>query len=155
MVDGTAHTIGKPWKQKEGIGRSKTNYSIDENTFEGDGIVKRLFLVVTVVLLMGLCTPVLAGSQDFTLENQTGLDLFEIYISPYSSDDWEEEILQGDILLDGHSIEIVFDNRAETYWDLMVKDGDGNNFIWRKFNLKEITRITLYYDGKDLWAEYE
>jgi len=117
--------------------------------------LKRYLLLITVLLLVGVCTPVLAGSLDFTLENQTGMDFFEIYLSPYTSDDWEEEILQGDIFLDGESIDIVFEERPETYWDLMVTDADGNTYIWRKFNLKEISRITLYYDGKEVWAEYE
>lgn len=118
-------------------------------------MLKRCLVVMIVLLLMGLCTPVLAGSQDFTLENQTGMDLFQIFIAPYTSNDWEEDLLEDDVLADGEALDITFNNREETYWDLMVKDGEGNSYTWRKFNLKEISRITLYFDGNDLMAEYE
>lgn len=117
---------------------------------------KFLLIILTVALMMISCSCVtLAGSQDFTLANETGMDIYEVYVSPYHSDNWEEDVLDVDILRDGEEVDITFNGTKETYWDIMVKDKQGNEFEWEKFNLKEISVITIFRDGSKLWAEYE
>jgi hypothetical protein len=123
---------------------------------EGKVMATRRFLIIfALCLIFGSTVTVMAGSQDFIIENQTGIDIYELYISPYQSDDWEEDILDGDILADGDSLEVTFGNRKETYWDIMIRDEEGNSVVWRKFNLKQVSKITLWYDGDTARAEYE
>ncbi|HYX43126.1 MAG TPA: hypothetical protein VE821_15580 [Pyrinomonadaceae bacterium] len=90
------------------------------------------------------------AKQDFTLVNQTGVEIHRVYITPHSSNNWEEDILGRDTLPSGESVDIKF-HRSEkaAQWDLRVEDKDGNSIEWENLNLLEISKVTLHYkDGK-------
>lgn len=115
-----------------------------------------LILAIASLMIMGFSLCVHAGSQDFTLINKTGVDIYELYISPSNSEGWEEEMLgKNEILKDGESVDCTFDGSSAALWDIMIKDKDGNDVTWEKFNLKKINIITLYMKGDKVWAEYE
>jgi hypothetical protein len=91
-----------------------------------------------------------SGAQDFTLVNETGVEIDKVYISPHDKDDWEEDILGEDTLASGKSVDIKF-HRDETAaeWDLRVEDSKGNSIEWENLNLLKISKLTLHYkDGK-------
>jgi hypothetical protein len=91
-----------------------------------------------------------AGAQDFTLVNTTGVEIDKVFISPHSSDDWEEDVLGQDTLADGDKVDIKF-SRAEKApkWDLRIEDKAGHSIEWTDLNLLEISQLTLTYkDGK-------
>lgn len=86
----------------------------------------------------------LAGDQDFTLHNDTGVTIKELYISPHDTKDWEENVLGKDSLKDGEEQEITFPKREKAEnWDLKVVDPDGNSVEWANLKLTEITDVTL------------
>ncbi len=118
--------------------------------------MRRILWILTLTAILGLAVSanVYAGKQDFTLVNQTGTAIEELYISPTQSDDWKENILQN-VLEDGESVDITFTGRDETYWDIMVIDKDGNHYTWEKFNLSDLSKITLYFKGDKAMADYE
>jgi hypothetical protein len=89
-----------------------------------------------------------AAAQDFTLVNETGVEIDKVFISPSDKDDWEEDILGKDTLPSGQSVEIKFD-REETAanWDLKVEDKEGNAITWENLNLLKISKLTLHYDA--------
>ncbi|HKS28391.1 MAG TPA: hypothetical protein VJS44_11250 [Pyrinomonadaceae bacterium] len=90
------------------------------------------------------------GKQDFTLVNQTGVEIDKVFIGPHSSDDWGEDILGQDTLPTGQSVDIKF-SRSEkaAMWDLRIEDKQGNSIEWENLNLLEISKVTLFYkDGK-------
>ena len=91
-----------------------------------------------------------AGAQDFTLDNETGVEIHKVYISPHDSNDWEEDILGKDTLPSGQSVDIKFHrNEKAAMWDLRVEDSKGNAIEWENLNLLEISKVTLHYkDGK-------
>ncbi|HJQ33884.1 MAG TPA: hypothetical protein VJ866_17010 [Pyrinomonadaceae bacterium] len=88
-----------------------------------------------------------AAAQDFTLVNQTGVEIDKVFISPSDKDDWEEDILGKDTLPTGQSVDIKF-HRAETAanWDLRIEDKQGNAIEWENLNLLKISKVTLHYD---------
>lgn len=91
-----------------------------------------------------------AAQQDFTLVNATGVEIDKVFISPHSSDNWEEDILGQDTLPDGEKVDIKF-HRAEKapLWDLRIEDKQGHAIEWESLNLLEISKLTLNYkDGK-------
>ena len=62
-----------------------------------------------------------AGKQDFILHNQTGVEIHEVYVSPVSTDDWEEDVLGKGTLPDGESVKITFNDREKhVHWDLKI-----------------------------------
>lgn len=118
--------------------------------------MRRILWILTLTAVLGFAVSAngYAGKQDFTLVNQTGTSIEELYISPTQSDDWKENILQN-VLEDGESIDITFTGRDEKYWDIMVIDEDGNQYTWEKFNLADLSKITLYFEGDKAMADYE
>lgn len=90
------------------------------------------------------------AAQDFTLVNQTGVEIDKLYIGPHESDEWGEDILGQDTLPSGQSVEIKFSRTEKAaMWDLKIEDKQGNSIEWENLNLLEINKVTLFYkDGK-------
>jgi hypothetical protein len=110
------------------------------------------------VMEIGLltATPALAGEQDFTLHNKTGVEIHALHIAPHSYDEWGEDILGKDTLSDGETLDIKF-HRSEKaeHWDIRIEDKAGNSVSWENLNLLEISEVTLYLrDGKAV-AEFK
>ena len=125
--------------------------------------MKRLALKVRIALALAVIATFVtasafarAGKQDFTLHNQTGVEIHSLHVSPHSTDDWEEDVLGKDTLASGESVKITFDDRDKhVHWDLKVTDQDGNALEWYDLNLVEIDEVTLHWDaakGKG-WAD--
>jgi hypothetical protein len=89
-----------------------------------------------------------SAAQDFTLVNETGVEIDKVYISPHDKDDWEEDVLGKDTLPTGQSVDIKF-HRDETAaeWDLRIEDKGGNSIEWENLNLLKISKLTLHYDA--------
>jgi hypothetical protein len=96
------------------------------------------------------------GAQDFTLVNKTGLVIDKVFVSPHASDDWEEDVLGQDQLLEDAMVDIKF-KRSEkaAMWDLKVEDTKGNAVMWSNLNLLEISKVTIRNDGGKATAEVE
>ncbi len=114
-------------------------------------------LSLAVVGLL-LTAPSLArqGKQDFTLRNQTGVEIHSLFVSPHDSNDWRNDILGQDTLPNGESVKITFDDREKkAKWDLKVTDKDGNALEWEDLNLNEISEVTIHWDAKQKkgWAD--
>lgn len=96
------------------------------------------------------------GKQDFTLHNNTGRAITELYISPHSTNEWEEDILGQDTLPDGESLDINFERTEKSAkWDLKIVDKDGTSIEWENLNLLEISELTLHYKNGKAWADVE
>ena len=95
-----------------------------------------------------------SGKQDFTLVNQTGVEIHKVFISPHDSNDWEEDILGRDTLPNGESVDIKFHrNEKAANWDLRVEDSQGHALEWENLNLLEISEVTLHYKNGKAWAD--
>ncbi|GAT35499.1 hypothetical protein TSACC_3566 [Terrimicrobium sacchariphilum] len=114
--------------------------------------MKRILFSLTVasVAMFTQVSSVRAGDQDFTVHNKTGVEIHELYVSPHSSNDWEEDVLGKDKLPDGEDLDITFSPKEKAdEWDLKVVDSKGNSITWENLKLTEITDVTLYYkDGE-------
>lgn len=113
--------------------------------------------LLTVCTTMLLAAPAaLAGEQDFTLVNKTGIEIHKLHIAPHSSDSWGEDILGKDTMGDGETLNIKF-ARAEkaAHWDLSITDEKGNSVTWENLNLLEISTVTLHYKDGKATAELE
>jgi hypothetical protein len=94
------------------------------------------------------------GKQDFMLHNATGVEIHELYVSPTTADDWEEDVLGVDTLPDGDSVKVTFEDREKrSKWDLKVVDSKGNSIEWEALNLIEISEVTLHYKDGKAWAD--
>ena len=103
-----------------------------------------------------LFLPLVAGDQDFTLVNKTGVEIHSLFISSHNTQEWEEDVLGVDVLPDGDEVTISFDHdEDECSWDMMVTDDEGNSITWSEIDLCEYSTITLFYKNGKAWAECE
>jgi hypothetical protein len=111
---------------------------------------KLLSLCLGTFLIFTAAGPALAGDQDFTLVNATGVEINALYVSPADKNEWGEDILGQETLPAGKTTDIEFDPKEEAEkWDLRVEDKDGNSIEWTDLDLTEISKVTLNYkDGK-------
>lgn len=119
-------------------------------------ISKTSLIVAFSVLALVLTATAVArtGDQDFTLHNETGVEIYELYVSPTSADDWEEDVLGVETLAAGDSVKITFNDREKRgKWDLKVVDSKGNSIEWEALNLIEISDVTLHYKDGKAWAD--
>jgi len=107
-------------------------------------------LTLALVLLGGSLSPIVAQSKlDFTLKNDTGVVISEVYVAPSTSDDWEEDIMGKDVLGNSESVDITFSRTEKTCdWDLKIVDEDDNEIEWTELELCKASHITLQYKGK-------
>lgn len=115
----------------------------------------RILIALSVIaMFVGATAIARSGKQDFVLHNETGVEIHELYVSPTTTDEWEEDVLGVDTLPNGDSIKVTFDDREKSSkWDLKVVDGKGNRIEWRDLNLIEISEVTLHYKDGKAWAD--
>jgi hypothetical protein len=121
------------------------------------GLRRITALVATCALsLLVISVAFAQGKQDFTLVNSTDVEIHKLFVSPHSTDNWEEDVLGRDTLPSGESVEITFSPKEKAAkWDLKVEDKDGNSIEWENLNLLEISKVTLHYKDGRAWADVE
>ncbi len=103
-------------------------------------------------------SPAAAGTQDFTILNNTGYPIERVYVSSSAKQDWEEDVLGRDTLPAGERTRIRFSSDEEAcLWDLKVVYADEESAEWQGINLCEVSVVALSYERKSgrTWAETE
>jgi hypothetical protein len=92
---------------------------------------------------------------DFELVNDTGIEIYALFLSPSQDDDWGEDVLETDTLADGDSIEVEFSSDTKAHlWDLRIEDEDGDYLVWEELNLTQMSAITLSIEGGEAVAKF-
>lgn len=115
-------------------------------------------ITVTMLCLLAVAVSVpraVAGVQDFTLVNQTGIEIYSLYLSESSTDEWEEDVLGEDVLPSGERLDITFSGGDSCLWDMMVTDDEGSNVTWTGINLCETSVVVLRCNDQECWFESE
>lgn len=95
-------------------------------------------------------------SQDFTVVNETGIEVYALYVSPTGEASWGDDILTTDTLPTGSSTDIVFDTEVEEqYWDLMIADSAGTTVEWSNIDLFAVSEITLKIENGNPTATFK
>lgn len=112
------------------------------------------FVIVSVIGAF-FAAPAMAGTQDFRLVNQTGVEIYNLYISEASNENWEEDVLGEDVLPSDGSLFIQFSGRSACMWDMLVTDDEGGSVTWEAIDLCESSVVVLMCDDNECWAEFE
>ncbi len=103
-------------------------------------------LVLLACLLAAGCSrPPQANSTGvLALDNSTGVSFRALYLSPSDSAGWEENVLGGEELPAGETVDIRFspEERA-VLWDMRVEAVDGHYAEWKSLDLREISSMRL------------
>ena len=123
---------------------------------KNSSFLARMLFAAAVFFAIALVPAAMAGDQDFTVLNKTGIEIHELYVTPHDSDDWEDDILGEDTLVNGAEVDIKFSRKEKAKsWDLKVVDVDGNEVTWENLDLLEISKVTLHYKKGKAWADVE
>lgn len=102
-------------------------------------------LLVLAIIMLGL---VAVAAEDYyvVVDNETGYDIYFLYVSHESSDDWEEDVLGDDILWDGDSVRVDLYGYKTPYFDIHAIDEDGDTYtVWGLNVAREDLTLTLAY----------
>lgn len=95
---------------------------------------------------------------DFELVNGTGWAIKEVYVSPATANEWQENILS-EPMADGEGGQVTFSPDAEAaLWDMkIVWVDEGEDVVWKNLDLSKISKLTLRYnaDTDETTAEVE
>jgi hypothetical protein len=117
---------------------------------------KQLVLIVALVFTATTWTQA-QTVLDFQLVNETGEDFYAVYLSDTDTQDWGEDILPQDIVKNGATIDITFqdvDGNTLCLWDLrLTHDETEEDYIYiTEIDLCEVSILTLYIDEKGDYA---
>jgi len=89
---------------------------------------------------------------DFKIVNKTGVTIEKIFISPADVNDWEEDVMDVNVLEPGETVEVKFSvDETKKIWDLKVEDHEGTAIIWEDLDLSKVSVLTLkIVDGKPI-----
>jgi hypothetical protein len=88
--------------------------------------------VLPLLLAAWLALPLLARAdkRDVTIVNRTGREITSLFISPTGVDQWEDDVLGGDVLEDGQTLSVSFEGYAEDECTFDILAGSGNEDAW-------------------------
>lgn len=111
---------------------------------------------VAVVLSLVLQAPVaLAGTQDFTLVNHTGGDVYSVYVAPADSGEWSHDLLGDTIMQDEGRRDIRFSGQSACLWDILATDSDDNQVVFPGIDLCSVYKVILVCNDRECWADTE
>ena len=104
-----------------------------------------LSIVLAVSLLLVAATSAFAADKrDFTLYNNTSIDIKSVYVSPSAADNWQEDVLGRDILVSGDYVDIVFSGVTDTcIYDIKVTGFYGQQGVLYNVNLCRTSTVTF------------
>jgi hypothetical protein len=112
---------------------------------------RREFFMKKAAFFIMLFTAVLftavAAGPVLTVVNDTGYDIYYLYISKASSDDWDEDVLGDDVLEDGDSFKVTLPSSGT--WDLMAEDEDEDTYSKYDLSVTRDTRVVITLDDLD------
>lgn len=116
-------------------------------------IIAMIVLVIVVVIGIFKCSSK-KDMLSFTMHvvNNTGIDIYALYASEINVDNWEEDLLNDNILYDGERFDIEFRITEDNLdWDFAIEDAEGNmlEFYGLSFAECDVNGATLIleYDG--------
>ena len=112
---------------------------------KGGKLKKSLLIFAAVLGLFIFSQSAHAQNQNFSMTNNTGMILVDVFISPSASDNWGSDVIPKDMILDGETFDFTFTGVDPEHcsWDILFTADDGNKYYMRGVDLCSITSITL------------
>ena len=85
----------------------------------------------------------------FYIENNTGVTLNNIYVSPAESNNWGDDILPSDLFNDQSTVQVYIpESLGETcIFDIKITDLDGNAVIFYNVDACALHTLRINWDG--------
>lgn len=85
------------------------------------------------------------ATQNFSMVNNTGMVLVDVFIAPSESDDWGDDVIPSDVVENGQTFDFTFTGVSpdQCMWDILFTGEDGVEYYMRKVDLCNTSTITL------------
>jgi hypothetical protein len=102
-------------------------------------------LVGVLSLWFATATSAFADERDFTLHNDSSVDIYYVYVSPSTSDFWGDDVLDEDVLPSGDQVDVTFDDpRTACVWDIKAVANDGSAGYIYKVDLCSVSDVHFH-----------
>ena len=150
---------GSEIKKNDSEPESKKTFAAKSSS-KTKGRIIIAIVALAIIIIIGIFN---CGSKDETLRfnvhvvNNTGIDIFALYASEQNVDNWEEDLLNDDILYDGETFDIEFIITEDNLdWDFAIEDKEGNLLEFYELSFAECdvdgAALILEYDGYEVTA---
>lgn len=104
------------------------------------------FILAFVLCMLALSKDVNSQSQNFSMTNNTGMIIIDVFISPNDENNWGSDVIPKDMILDGETFDFTFTgvDPSKCVWDILFTAQDGNKYYMQDVDLCATTSITLY-----------
>ena len=101
--------------------------------------------LVALMLVAVSAAPAFADPRDFTLINNTGQVITEVYVSASNQTDWGEDVLGRDVLMPTETVDITFQRfiSGDCLYDIKVISESGAEGQLDQVNLCETHTVTF------------
>ncbi|MCD6343809.1 MAG: hypothetical protein J7L76_08480 [Spirochaetaceae bacterium] len=104
----------------------------------------RILCVISILLVISLPLFSAENSEVFTVTNETGFTLSDLYISNLDSEDWGKDLLKGNPLLNGDSLTIPLAELESVFINVRGRDDEGDTYTVYSINAEiDDVNITL------------
>ena len=101
--------------------------------------------VLAISLIVANAHASLADRRDFTVHNNTDYSIQELYVSPHSANNWEEDILGSGVVQAHRAAKVHFsDSLDDCYYDIKAVYEDGDTSVKYNVDLCSISDFTFY-----------
>ena len=105
-------------------------------------LLKRMLALFAITFLFSTSAAAFNGYVEVT--NDTGYDIHYLYVSPAHAGDWEEDVLDEDILPDGKTVRVSVRKAKGSVYDIRAEDEDGDTYtLWDVDIAKRDVTFTL------------
>lgn len=107
---------------------------------------RRLFVAVLSAAVLSFAMVAHAIDRDFTVVNNTGDTIVNLYASPTSTTTWGGDLLGSDVLANGASVSLHYTPsmyRGQCVFDIKIVDTDHAQHVVSGVNLCTITTVTF------------
>lgn len=111
-----------------------------------EGCMKK---IVLSLFLTVLCAAALFAFDGYVIvTNDTGYDIFYLYVSHTDASDWGDDVLGNQVLSDGDSFRIDLEDYPSSIFDIHAEDVDGDTYTRWSVDV-EVEDVTLTLSDLD------
>lgn len=104
----------------------------------------RTIKLALLFILATLSFSAVAADYYVDITNKTGYTIYYVYVSPDSSDDWEEDVLGSEVLMDDTTRRVNLKGYKSPIFDIKLVDEDGDSYtFWDVDVSKQDITVTL------------
>lgn len=78
-----------------------------------------------------------AADMYVKVTNNTGYDIYHLYVSDVGSDEWGEDVLDIDVLETGQTVRVNISGYSNPKFDVQAEDEEGDTYTIKNINVKK------------------